>query len=833
MSTVFSNQKAYWSTTIGLIFALIVHGMFLYIFNHYEVSYLVYFNVVSIIVFLISIYIVIQKKLINLAMLIAAIEIILHQTLAISLLGLDYGFQYFLLITPSFIMLGNFKKLKTPLLISFLSIISLVSVAFYSYFNEPSYVMSEMQAYLYMINLIGSTFILALFSAVYAYNTLKNEESLRNSKDELEELANKQNNLLSLFNKGDSVLFQWKNNESWDVEYVSKNVTNILGYSADDFYSGRVKYGTLVNSADIEQVMKEVKDAVENNEDFFKHKPYRLKTKNGSEKCILDNTVTQKNDQGEITHFIGYLIDITAQKQFEKDLIKGRTMLSEAQRIAKVGSWSLDDITNKLTWSDEIYNIFDINKNEFEPSYEGFLDVIHPDDRDIVNKAFNQSLKNHIPYSVEHRLLMKDGSIKHVVERGETIYDSQNNPAITQGTIQDITELKKVQEALTKAKDVAENATRVKSDFLANMSHEIRTPMTGILGFVSQLAKEEKDPVRLKHFNLIKNSGKTLLSIINDILDLSKIESGKIDIERHPYHIHELLNTSVRVFRDIADEKNIQLENKLDENLPKCVSIDDLHLKQVIFNLISNAIKFTPENGQVTLDVEYDHDRSIMHVSVTDTGIGIAKENVEKIFEAFSQEDSTTTRRFGGTGLGLAISSKLVQYMGGKLMVESVLGKGSRFYFDIPVIVCEKDIEDADTKDNFNRTGIDKLEGKILIVEDNNTNQMLLGVILDELGLTYDVANDGIESISCFQNMKYDAILMDENMPKMNGIEATKHIISFEKENNLNHTPIIALTANALNGDREKFIAAGMDEYLSKPIDTHKLNEILCGILLK
>jgi len=773
-----------------------------------------------------------QKNLINLAMLLGSIEIILHQTFAISLFGLDYGFQYFLLITPSFIMLGSFKRLTVPIFISFVSIISLVSVAFYSYANEPLYAIPEIQPYLNMINLIGSIFILALFSGVYAYNTLKNERNLKKSKKELEELANKQNNLLSLFDKGDSVLFQWKNNEAWDVEYVSENVSNILGYSTDDFYSGKIKYGSLINNADTAMVMDEVKDTIDNNKDFLKHIPYRLKTKDGHEKWILDNTVTKKNEQGEITHFIGYLIDITSQQEFEKELIKWRTMLDNAQRIAKVGSWSLDIITNKLIWSDETFKIFNIDQNEFEASYEGFLNGIHPDDRELVNKAFTNSVQNRTSYNIEHRLLMKDGSIKYVVERGETVYDEEHNPIMTQGTIQDISELKKVQEALIKAKEIAEEATKEKSEFLANMSHEIRTPMTGILGFVSQLAKGEKDLDRLKQFDVIKNSGQTLLSIINDILDLSKIESGKMDIEQQPYHIEDLFNMTVTIFRDIANEKNIKFEKNIDESLPKCILIDDTRLKQIIFNLLNNAIKFTPKDGQVTLDVEYDLSKAILRISVVDTGIGIAKENLEKIFEAFSQEDSSTTRRFGGTGLGLAISSKLVQIMDGNLMVESSSGKGSKFYFDIPVIICEKDIQNIDSKEILNVTSDNKLEGKILIVEDNKTNQMLMSIILDELELEYDIANDGVEAISYTQNTKYDAILMDENMPNMNGIEATKRIRSIEKEQNLSHTPIIAVTANALSSDRERFIDSGMDDYVSKPYSEEDIKEVLEKFLL-
>jgi signal transduction histidine kinase/ActR/RegA family two-component response regulator len=387
--------------------------------------------------------------------------------------------------------------------------------------------------------------------------------------------------------------------------------------------------------------------------------------------------------------------------------------------------------------------------------------------------------------------------------------------------------IREQQEELKAAKEEAERANQFKSEFLANMSHEIRTPMTGILGFVEHLAKSESNPDRLKEFKAIKNSGETLLNIINDILDFSKIESGKMDIESHPNDIYELIQNSTAVFFELAKEKNITYKIEIDQTLPKSLLVDETRLKQVIYNLLNNAIKFTHEKGSVTLEVKYLLENKHLLFSVIDTGIGIAKENLSKIFNAFDQEDSSTTRRFGGTGLGLSISSKLVSMMGGELRVESILGKGSRFFFELPAEISQ--IEDSSKNENISNSDEEDItiNGHVLVAEDNVTNQVLMSIVLDELGLTYDIANDGVEAINLFQKNSYDSILMDENMPNMNGIEATKQIRLLEDEKNSKAIPIIAVTANAMAEDRQRFISSGMNNYVSKPYALDDIKNVL------
>jgi len=378
-------------------------------------------------------------------------------------------------------------------------------------------------------------------------------------------------------------------------------------------------------------------------------------------------------------------------------------------------------------------------------------------------------------------------------------------------------------------KESAEQASQFKSEFLANMSHEIRTPMNGVLGFVEQLIKKENDPQKLQQLNAIQNSGNTLLYIINDILDYSKIESSKMTLELQPCRIHRIFEDTTEMFSQIASKKDITLQSKIDKKIPECIMGDEVRLKQILFNLLSNAVKFTSNNGTVTLESKYIANKDTLYIGIIDTGIGIATENLDKIFKVFSQEDTSTTRKFGGTGLGLSIASQLTALMGGELLVESEQGKGSRFYFEISLQSCPNDTQantsehDVATKSLENLT----LSGHILVAEDNQTNQMLMGMILDDFGLSYDIAVDGLEAISMFEKTNYDLILMDENMPNMNGIEASDKIRNSEKERNLQTTPIIAVTANALANDRERFLDAGMDDYISKPYTQEDIAKVL------
>ncbi len=366
-----------------------------------------------------------------------------------------------------------------------------------------------------------------------------------------------------------------------------------------------------------------------------------------------------------------------------------------------------------------------------------------------------------------------------------------------------------------------EIAMRTKSDFLANMSHEIRTPLNAILGFIDILKKDEHDNKRKEYLDIIHTSGEGLLTIINDILDFSKIESGKLELEMSPFETIRPFEDVQLLFFEKAKEKNLSCDLNIVSEVPKMLVGDTVRIKQIVSNILSNAIKFTPQGGAISINLSYSHDSSMLYCSVVDNGIGISKENVKNIFNSFAQADSTTTRSFGGTGLGLSISKLLVELMGGEINLKSEAGKGSEFSFNIALETYNEAVEKQLPYNELIEQNI-LLRGKVLIVEDNKTNQMLLKIMLEELELQSDVVNNGLEAVEKMKTDRYELILMDENMPVMNGMEATRRIRELGID-----TPIIAVTANALKGDKEKFLEAGMDDYISKPIDNMKFINIL------
>ncbi len=370
-----------------------------------------------------------------------------------------------------------------------------------------------------------------------------------------------------------------------------------------------------------------------------------------------------------------------------------------------------------------------------------------------------------------------------------------------------------------------EVAMRAKSDFLANMSHEIRTPLNAILGFIDILKKDEQDIKRKEYFEIIQNSGKDLLTIINDILDFSKIQSGKLELETTSFETIKPFEEVQLLFYEKAKEKNISLSINLLCALPEMLIGDTVRIKQTVSNILSNAIKFTPQDGSIVLELSYDYDNHMLQCCIQDNGIGISKENLENIFTSFTQADATTTRKFGGTGLGLSISKHLVELMGGNIKVESEEGRGSKFSFSF-ALEAPKTLKLIEHLNDDAEEQHLCFDAKVLMVEDNKTNQMLLEIMLEEFGIEVQIAENGLEALQKVQKSSYDLILMDENMPIMNGIESSKQI----RKLNIN-TPIVAVTANALKGDKEKYLESGMDDYLSKPIDAIEFQNILLKFL--
>ena len=384
--------------------------------------------------------------------------------------------------------------------------------------------------------------------------------------------------------------------------------------------------------------------------------------------------------------------------------------------------------------------------------------------------------------------------------------------------------MKEINLTLRKAKEIAENASIQKSQFLANMSHEIRTPLNAITGFISLLNEKETDPEKLKYLQVVKNSSDSLLHIISDILDISKIENSMMKIEPANFNPYEELSAVAELFQLKAAEKDIVFSVQFN-SMPKTLYCNVLRIKQIFGNLLSNAIKFTPRGSRIKCAIWYAKGR--LNIRVKDYGIGIPKERHESVFNSFYQVEGTT-RKYGGTGLGLAISRQLATILGGDLTLQSEEGKGSTFKLSIVMSIPDEPQEELELL----REEHTPLSGHVLLVEDYEANRMFVGIILDNAGITYETANNGIEAIEKFKNGTYDLILMDENMPELGGIGATKAIRDIERERDQKHTPIISLTANALKGDRERFLQAGMDDYISKPVEPDNLLSVIRSFMI-
>jgi PAS domain S-box-containing protein len=664
------------------------------------------------------------------------------------------------------------------------------------------------------------------------------------------------------------------------------------------------------------------------------------------------------------------------RKKNEVKLQTREAQLSEAQQIAHLGNWEWDIETNEVTWSDEQYRIFGLEPREFAVTYEAYTECIHPDDRKTAIENIERALHEKVYRSFEHRIVRPDGTVRTIYADGKVILDDSGNPIKMLGITRDITEQKQFEAELEQARDAAVESARLKSEFLANMSHEIRTPMNGVIGMTGLLLDTELNEEQREFTETVRSSADSLLTIINDILDFSKIEAGKLHFEKLNFDLRDVVESCVWLLAEQAQGKEIELVSLVDSEVQTAVRGDAGRLRQVLQNLISNAVKFT-EHGEAAVCVSREKETEThitVRFAVRDTGIGISGEAQRNLFQAFVQADGSTTRKYGGTGLGLAISKQIVEMMGGEIGVESEPDKGATFWFNIrfekqpadvaatpatiprgdlcklrvlivddnqtnrkilihqtnswgmisqeakngaaalellraaaqkgepfdvavldfnmpamngfdlaraiktdrlisdvrlvmmpsfgnrgdgqaareigisayllkPVkqsqlfdclatVMGESDTEPAAAPQSGNLlTGHTFKEDKfaaqtrILIAEDNPVNQMVARRQVERLGYQVDIAANGLEALAALSDVSYDIVLMDCQMPELDGYEATAEIR--RREGTKKHTIIIALTANAMEGESEKCFAAGMDDYLSKPVDVAALQQTL------
>ncbi|MBF4472552.1 PAS domain-containing protein [Flavobacterium sp. HJJ] len=606
---------------------------------------------------------------------------------------------------------------------------------------------------------------------------------------------------------------------------VNDSFVNVLGYSKEELLSK--PFFEFIHPDDLEKTSS-VFTLLPKNSPVVDFENRYIK-KNGE--IVILQWKSNLNYSNNLVYSIAR--DITDIRKTQEKLLSSEKSLNEAQKIAKIGSWDFSLITQELNWSNELYKIFEFEKipNDTE-LYGKYLSCFLPKDAEILRMNINKTIAGSEPYEMEHKIILPNQKIKWVYCTGVSVTDSNGNVVALKGVVQDITQKKEIADTI-KAKEKAEASNKAKSDFLANMSHEIRTPLNGIIGFTDLLLKTKFDKDQLEYLSTVNESANTLMEIINNILDFSKIESGKLELISEEIDIYELSNQIINLFKYEANHKKIDLVLHIDDAVPQFIKGDSFRLKQILVNLLSNAMKFT-FLGHIKLKIEQaDADEIVSNIkfSVIDTGIGIKTQNQKKIFQSFIQADNTTTRKYGGTGLGLAISSQLLKLKKSKLKLTSSFGVGSEFFFIIPFEKINEKENSPLVPINFKEKKSSEISNsldnyKILIAEDNKINMLLAKTLVKKIigSCTIIEAVNGYDAVVLSEIELPDLILMDIQMPIQNGYDAATAI---RKSKTVMHIPVIALTAGVLNGEKEKCISHGMSDYITKPIVHADLEKVL------
>jgi PAS domain S-box-containing protein len=646
----------------------------------------------------------------------------------------------------------------------------------------------------------------------------KAEEELKKNRDYLQALNN------SLTDAVFTVKFPGR-----IIEYVNDSVTDIFGYAADECV-GKTPMMLYPTETDYLNIGEKIVQTLSEGKNSL-HVEQAMKRKSG-ELFVAEITVTVMMEGNNISYFVSIIRDITERKRAEEALRQAHAQLNATLE-------ALPDILFEVDREGRIYD-FHAPRNELlyvEPGaflFKTMHELLPPDAANIIDHAIAETAVTGQHIGAIYMLNLPTGP--HWFELSIAVKgDLRLSESRFIMLVRDITDRKQAEEELRKAKETAEAATRSKSEFLAVMSHEIRTPMNGVIGLTDLLLATALTDIQINYLENLRYSAYSLLDIINDILDLSKIEADRLELENTQFNLSDLIEKTAMMMAHRCSEKGIALITEIAPDIPKTVIGDPVRIRQIILNLLSNAVKFT-EKGEIEISAKYkvQSSKCDLTIMVEDTGIGIPADKLATIFESFTQAEGSTTRKYGGTGLGLTISKRLAEMMNGSITVESTFGKGSCFYVNLPLPIADnQSLTSAPpgAEKEVGKTAQTSYTGHILIAEDNPINMLVIRTHLAKMGFRIIEAVNGKEAVRLYKENEIDMIFMDIHMPEMNGYEATRKIRGYEAVTadyaDKKRTPIIALTADAFKDDKDKCLSEGMDFYLAKPFSPEEIVSVI------